>query len=94
MQESQQLFFGLRLVSRIFEEFQHPPIQTQIVLNFGGFFHPIKVCQPIGRKDSTQAFLYLVAQNCELFSKIKLKLKKSKTLSADIIWPDGTLKTY
>jgi hypothetical protein len=69
MQESQQLLFGGLLVSRIFEEFQHPAIQTKIVQNFGGFFHPIKVRQPIGRKESIQnvcrrrrmeAFLYEV----------------------------------
>ncbi len=38
MQESQQLFFGLRLVSRIFEEFLHPEIKTKIVQHFGRFF--------------------------------------------------------
>jgi hypothetical protein len=42
MQESQQLFFGLRLGSRIFEEFQQ--------LHFGGFFHQIKVRQPTGER--------------------------------------------
>ncbi len=31
MQESQQLFFEGRLVSRIFEEYQQPAIQTKIV---------------------------------------------------------------
>ena len=50
--ESQQLFFGGRLVSRIFEEFQHPAIQTKKVQYFDRFFHQIKVRQPIGRKDS------------------------------------------
>jgi hypothetical protein len=53
MREGQQLFFGLRLLSRLFEEFQHPAIQTKIVQHFGGFFHQIKVRQPIGKKDST-----------------------------------------
>jgi hypothetical protein len=43
MPESQQLFFGLPLVGRIFEEFQHPAIQTKIVQPFGGFFQQIKV---------------------------------------------------
>jgi hypothetical protein len=47
-----QFFFGLQLVS---EEFQHLAIQTKIVQPFGGFFHQIKVCQPIERKDSIQA---------------------------------------
>jgi hypothetical protein len=34
MPQSQQLFFGLLLVSRIF---QHPAIQIKIVQPFGGF---------------------------------------------------------
>jgi hypothetical protein len=38
LRESLQWFFGLRLVSRIFEEFQHPPIQAKKVQSFGGFF--------------------------------------------------------
>jgi hypothetical protein len=73
MPESQQLFFGLRLLSRIFEEFQHPAIQTIIVLPSGGFFKQIKVRQPKGRKDSIQtvirtsrgldSFLYEAAQS-------------------------------
>jgi hypothetical protein len=75
--ESQQLFFGLRLMSRIFEEFLHPAIQTKIEQHFVGFFHQIKVRQPTGKKDSIQAacrrmrrlkaFLYLATQNFELF---------------------------
>jgi hypothetical protein len=48
MRESQQLFLGLQLVNK---EFHHSAIQTKIEQNFGGFFHQIKVCQPIGRKD-------------------------------------------
>ncbi len=46
MWESQQLFFGGWLVSRIFEEFQLPAIQTKIEQHFGRFFHQIKVRQP------------------------------------------------
>jgi hypothetical protein len=78
MRESQQLFLGLRLVSK---EFNHSAIQTKIEQNFGGFFHQIKVRQPIGRKDSKQtviptsrrldSFLYEAAQNFELFSNIQ-----------------------
>jgi hypothetical protein len=37
--KSIQLFFGVRLMSKIFEEFQHLEIQTKIVQNFGIFFH-------------------------------------------------------
>jgi hypothetical protein len=78
MRESQQLFLGLRLVSK---EFHHSVIQTKIEQNFGGFFHHIKVRQPILRKESKQtviqtsrrldSFLYEAAQNFELFSNIQ-----------------------
>jgi hypothetical protein len=86
-------------VSRTFEEFQHPAIKTKIVPHFGGFFHQIKVRQPIGRKDTIQimcrrsrrleAFLYEAAQNFELFqySRSKLKMKnlyRLKSLSRTI----------
>jgi hypothetical protein len=47
--ESQQLFVGLRFVSRIFEEFQHPAIQTKIVQHFDGFFSSNKSA-PANRK--------------------------------------------
>jgi hypothetical protein len=85
MRESQQLVFGLRLVSK---EFQHPAIQTRIVQHFSRFFHQINVRQPIGRKDSIQtviltsrrldSILYEAAQNFEVFSNIQkgnLKIK-------------------
>ncbi len=66
----------------IFEEFQQPAIQTKIVQQFGWFFHQIKLCQRIGRKDSIQTAcrslrrlqaLYLAAQNFKLFSKVQTK---------------------
>jgi hypothetical protein len=78
MRERHQLFFGLQLVSK---EFQHPATQTKIEQHFGGFFHHIKVCQPIGRQDSMQtvirtnrrleSFLHEAAQNFEVFSNIQ-----------------------
>jgi hypothetical protein len=78
MQERHQLFFGLRLISK---EFQHPAIQTKIEQLFGGFFHPIKVRQPVARQDSMQTliqtsmrldiFLHEVAQKFEVFSNIQ-----------------------
>ncbi len=81
MWESQQLFLGLQLVSKIFEENQQSPIQTKIEQQFGGFFQQIKVWQPLERKDSKQtviptsrtldSFLYEAAQNFELFSNIQ-----------------------
>jgi hypothetical protein len=78
MRERHQLFFGLRLVSK---EVQHPTIQTKIEQHFSGFFHQIKVRQPIGRQDSVQtvirtsrrldSFLQEVVQNFEVFSNIQ-----------------------
>jgi hypothetical protein len=63
------------------KEFQHPALQTKIEQHFGGFFHQIKVRQPIGRQDSMQtvirtsrrldSFLHEVAQNFEVFSNFK-----------------------
>jgi hypothetical protein len=44
------IVFRLWIVSKIFEEFQHPAIQTKIVELFGGVFHQIKVRHSIGRK--------------------------------------------
>jgi hypothetical protein len=89
MRESQQLIFGGRLVSRIFEEFKRTTIQTKIVQHFGGFFHQIKVHRPIGRKYSVQtvcqrsrrleAFLYEAAQNSEVFSNIQDQNRNRKT---------------
>jgi hypothetical protein len=46
MRENQQLFLGLRLVSRIFEENQQSAIQTKIEKHFGGFFECISTDQP------------------------------------------------
>jgi hypothetical protein len=78
MPESQQLFFGLWLLSRIF---QHPAIQTKIEQPFSGFFQQVKVRQPKGRKDSIQtviqisrpldSFLYEATENFEVFSIIQ-----------------------
>jgi hypothetical protein len=83
--ESNQLFFGLRLVCK---KFQHSATRTKIELHFGGFFHQMKVRQPIGSQDSMQtvnrtsrrlnSFLHEAAQNFELLSNIqdqKLKIK-------------------
>jgi hypothetical protein len=81
MQEIQQLFLGLWLVSRILEENQQSAIQTKIEQHFGRFFQQIKVRQLIGRNDSKQtmistsrrldSFLYEAAQNFKLFSNIQ-----------------------
>jgi hypothetical protein len=63
------------------KELQHSAFQINIEEHFGGFFHQIKVCQPIGRKDSMQTvirisrrldlFLHEAAQNFEIFSNIQ-----------------------
>jgi hypothetical protein len=83
MRESQQLFLGLRLVSRVekLEENQKSTVQTKIDHPFGKFFQQIQGRQPIGRKDSKQtviptsrrldSFMYEAAQNFELFSNIQ-----------------------
>jgi hypothetical protein len=76
------LFFGLWLASK---KFHHSAIQTKIELHFGGFFHQMKVRQPIGRQDSMQtvnrtsrrldSFLHKAAQNFELWNIQDQKLK-------------------
>jgi hypothetical protein len=77
----QQLLFGLRLVSRMFEENQQSAIQAKIEQHFGRYFKQIKERHPIGKKDSKQtviptsrrldSFFYEAAQNFELFSNIQ-----------------------
>jgi hypothetical protein len=69
---------GLRLISK---ELHLSAIQTKIELHFGGFFHHMKVRQPIGRQDSMQtvirtsrrldSFLHEPAQNFELLLNIQ-----------------------
>jgi hypothetical protein len=88
MQERHQLFFGLRLTSK---KFHHTATQTKIKLHIGGFFHQMKVRQPIGRQDSMQtvnrtsrrldSFLHAAAQNFELLSSIQDQKKKKKKYS-------------
>jgi hypothetical protein len=78
-------------MSRIYEEFQHPAIQSKIVQHCDGFFHQIKVRQPIGRNDCIQtvirtrrrldSFLYQAAQNSETFQIFKTEIKKSEPYS-------------
>ncbi len=61
-----------------------PAIQTKIEQHFGGFFHQIKLLQPIGRHDSLQtviqtsrrldSFLHEAAQNFEVFSNIRSEI--------------------
>jgi hypothetical protein len=88
MQESQQLFFGLRLVS---EEFQHPAIQTKIDQSLSRFSYQIKVCWQKGRKDSIQTiiqtsrrldyFFMKWLRTLKSFQIFKTEIKKSKTYS-------------
>jgi hypothetical protein len=78
MRERHKLFFGLGLGSK---EFQHLAIQTILEQHFGGFFHQIKVRQPIGRQDSMQtvirtsrrfdSFLHEAPQNFEVLQIAK-----------------------
>jgi hypothetical protein len=62
--------FRGRLVSRILENFQQPAILTKIVQHFGAFFHQIKVCKRIGRKDSYNLF-----SGSDLLKNSRSKLK-------------------
>jgi hypothetical protein len=72
------MFFGLRLACK---KFHHSATQTTIELHFGGFFHQMKVRQPIGRQDSMQtvnrtsrrldSFLHEAAQNFKLLSNFQ-----------------------
>ncbi len=88
MPQSQQLFFGLRLLNRIF---QHPAIQTKIVQPFGGFFQKIKVRQPIGRKVSIKPWSKPVGEVGFIFvwSGSELKLKNQKPCPFQGL-PNGT----
>jgi hypothetical protein len=78
MRERHQLFFGLRLAGK---KFHHSATRTKIELHFGGFFHQMKVRQPIGRQHSMQtvnrtsrrlgSILHEAAQNFEVVSNIQ-----------------------
>jgi hypothetical protein len=59
MQERHQLFFGLRLVSK---EFQDPATQIKIEQHCGVFFHQIKQRQPI-RTNRNYEFLCFIHIN-------------------------------
>ncbi len=81
------------LESRIFEENQQSAIQTEIELNFCGFFQQIKVRQPIGRKDSIQTMIptsrIFVWSGSELWTLLKYsrsKLKNQKHIAVDVLF--------
>jgi hypothetical protein len=73
------------------KEFQHPAIQTKIEQHFGGFFHQIKVRQPIGRQDPMQtviqtskrvdSFCMKGLRTLKSFEIFKNEIKKSITYS-------------
>jgi hypothetical protein len=44
-------------IAAVRKESRHSAIQTKIGLHFGGFFHQMKVRQPIGRQDSMQTVI-------------------------------------
>jgi hypothetical protein len=86
MRERYQLFFGLQLVSK---EFHHSGIQTKIEQHFGGFFHQIKVCQPLGIKDSMQTMIRtcrrldsILHEAAQSFKMFKSEINKLKTYSS------------
>ncbi len=88
MRERHQLFFGLQLVSK---QFQHPAIQTKIEQHFGGFFHEIKMRQPLGTQDSMQpwseqagGWIHFCMKRLRTLKPIQIfksEIKKSKTYS-------------
>ncbi len=87
MRERHQLFFGLRLAGKTFHHFA---TQTKIELHFGGFFHQMKVRQPIGRQHSMQTvkraggwvqFCMKRLRTLKLFQIFSTEIKKSKTYS-------------
>jgi hypothetical protein len=89
MREIQQLFLGIWLVSRIFEENQQSAIQTKIEQHFGGFFQQMKVRQPIGRKDS-------ILSSQQAGGWIRFCMKRLKTLNSSQIFKikNKNKKTY
>ncbi len=86
MREIHQLSFGLRLES---DELHHSAFLTKIEQHFGGFFHQIKVRQPIGRQDSMQIvteqagdwihFCMERLRTLNSYKIFKIKTKKLKT---------------
>jgi hypothetical protein len=87
IRERYQLFFGLRLVSK---ELHHSAIETKIEQNFGGYFHQIKVRQPIGGQDCMQTaeqaggwihFCMKRLRTLKSYKIFKSELKKLKTFS-------------
>ncbi len=78
MRERHPLFYGLRLAGK---KFQHSATRIKIEQHFGGFFHQIKVRQPIGGQHSMQtvnrtsrrlgSILHEAAQNFEVVSNIQ-----------------------
>jgi hypothetical protein len=89
--ESQQLFFGLQLVSIIF---QHPAIQTKNVRPFGGFFQQKKCASQ--RKDSIQtvirtsrrldSFSGKPFRTFQSFQKFKTEIKNQKSIAVDVLF--------
>ncbi len=74
---------------RIFDEFQHPAIQAKIVQHFGGFFHQLTVCLPIGRKDSVQTVCRR-SRKLTAFLYVLIKAYPWYHSHADPIWLEGS----
>jgi hypothetical protein len=97
MPESQQFFFGLRRMSRIFEKFQHPASAA-----LWRIFQQIKVRQPqyeeriLYKPGSEQAgcwihFCMKVLRTLKSFQIFKTEIKKSKTYRKGV---DVLFKAY
>ncbi len=92
MLESQQLFFGLRLVSRMFEEYQQPAIKTTIVScpqssNHGldtEFRNPKKIECRYKNRDQNFGFIFVLhkwLRTFKTFQTFKTEIKKLKVYS-------------
>jgi hypothetical protein len=81
IRKSQQLFFGLRFLSRLFEEFQHPEIHIKIVQIFSS-----NISVPANMKKgfySIQAIIFGIQQlkSLRILNSLqKFKIKKFKNL--------------
>ncbi len=75
------------------QELQQPAIQTKIVQSFGGFFHLIKVRQPIRRKDSIQTVIrtsrgriHFSMKRLQLFQIFRTEIKIQKPFAVDVLF--------
>jgi hypothetical protein len=70
------------------KEFQHPAIQTKIEQHFGGFFHKIKVSQPVGFYANPDPIIFAWggSELWSLFKYLRVKLKNQKPKAVDVLF--------